>query len=187
MVGGIGAQLRNKMGEVHPQIPSKKSLKWNSDWFYVKNQAEPLRDALPKFSGRIPQDSEVLKTGISVEEEETVEVLVDMVGELKKAGLTRVGLCWTFFERRVQPLKVRPHMMWLYSGQTDRMRESPEELSMSDVASRLVTVLEMKTAVAKLVFVGHPPPRSLKTDLANVSLRFLPSAQFITSISISSA
>jgi hypothetical protein len=100
----------------------------------------------------------------------TMEVLVDMVGELKKAGLTGAGLCWTIFKKRIQPLKVRPHFMWLYSDQTDAMRESLDELSTSEVAARLVTVLEMKTVEAKTIFVGHPPPRTLKTDNPNVSL-----------------
>src|SRR5579883_1469116 len=116
------------MGDVYPQIPLKKSLgKWSSDWFYIKNRAEPLRDGLPKFSGRIPQESESFKAGITTEEKNTVDILVDMIGELKEAGLTGAGLCWTFFERRVQPLKVRPHFMWLYSDRTDSMRESHEE------------------------------------------------------------
>jgi hypothetical protein len=100
----------------------------------------------------------------------TVEVLVYMVGELKKAGLIGAGLCWTFFEKRVQPLKVRPHFMWLYSDQIDAMRESPDELSTSEIAAHLVTMLEMKTVEARTVFMGHPPPRTLKTNNPNVSL-----------------
>jgi hypothetical protein len=163
------------MKEVYPQLPLKKSLgKWSSDWFYVKNLAEPLRDGLPKFSGKIPQESENFKVGATDEEMETVQILVDMIGELKGAGLTGKGLCWTFFERRVQPLKVRPHFMWLYSDRTDPMRESREELSTLEVASRLATVLEMKAVEAKLVFVGHPPSRSLRTDVPNVSPRAVP-------------
>jgi hypothetical protein len=170
LVGGAGAQLRLGMGEKYPQIPLKKSLgRWSSDWFYIKNRAEALRDGLPRFSGRIPQESESFKAGITAEEKITVDILVDMIGELKEAGLTGAGLCWTFFERRVQPLKVRPHFMWFYSDRTDPMRESHEELSTTEVASRLVSVLEKKMAEAKLVFAGHPPPRSLATDASNVS------------------
>jgi hypothetical protein len=102
-----------------------------------------------------------------------VEVLVDMIGELKKQGLTRAGLCWTFFEMRVQPLKIRAHFMWLYSDHTDPIRESAEELAQSEVAARLMTVLEQKQEKAMTVFNGHPAPRSLKTDLPNVSLLFI--------------
>jgi hypothetical protein len=148
----------------------KKSLKWHSEWFYVKNHAEALRDALPKFTGRLPQDSGKLKAGVTTEEMKTVEVLVDMVRELKRQGLTDTGLCSTFFEMRVQPLKVCSHFMWLYSDKTDPIRESAEELTMSEVAVWLTTMLEMKQEEAKTMFVGHPTPRTLKTDFPNVSL-----------------
>ncbi|OEL22864.1 hypothetical protein BAE44_0016117 [Dichanthelium oligosanthes] len=90
-----------------------------------------------------------------------------MIEELKRQGLIGAGLCWTFFEMRVQPLKICPHFMWLYSNKTDPIRESAEELVTSVVAARLATVLEMKQEEAKTVFVSHPASRTLKTDEPN--------------------
>jgi hypothetical protein len=169
-VGCANVQLRSKMMGQYPQVPLKKSLKWHSEWFYVKNHAEPLRDPLPKFTGKIPKDSKRWKLGVTKKEMKDVEVMVDMIGALKEQGLSGAGLCWTFFAMRVQPLKIRAHFMWDYSDHTDPIRESADELAQLEIAVRLLTVLELKQEKAMTVFNGHPAPRSLKTDLPNVSL-----------------
>ncbi|OEL30688.1 hypothetical protein BAE44_0008293 [Dichanthelium oligosanthes] len=98
-----------------------------------------------------------------------VEVMVNLIEAVKAQGVTGVGLCWTFFSRRIQPLKTRVHHMWEYSDYSDPMRESREELAHSEIAARVVAVLEMNVATAMSVFDSHPLPRSLSNELPNVS------------------
>ncbi|OEL24272.1 hypothetical protein BAE44_0014709, partial [Dichanthelium oligosanthes] len=79
-------------------------------------------------------------------------------------------LCWTFFSRRIQPLKTRVHHMWEYSDNSDAMRESGEELVQLEIAAWVSTILEMNLATTMSVFDGHSLPRSLSNELPNASL-----------------
>ncbi|OEL34246.1 hypothetical protein BAE44_0004735, partial [Dichanthelium oligosanthes] len=69
-----------------------------------------------------------------------------LLGLLKAAGLTGVKVLWTFFERRVQPLKARAHPLFRYSGVGDPTRASPEVLEPTEVRSRVWTVIKRRQA-----------------------------------------
>ncbi|OEL18749.1 hypothetical protein BAE44_0020232 [Dichanthelium oligosanthes] len=61
---------------------------------------------------------------------------------LKDAGLTRVKVLWTFFERRVQPLMARAHPLFRYTGAGDLTRTSREVLTPVEVRSRVWAVIK---------------------------------------------
>ncbi|OEL15668.1 hypothetical protein BAE44_0023313 [Dichanthelium oligosanthes] len=65
----------------------------------------------------------------------------DVLRELKTTGLTGVKVLWTFFERRIQPLKARAHPMFRYTGAGDPTRMSPDELTPAEVKSRVWAVI----------------------------------------------
>ncbi|OEL18058.1 hypothetical protein BAE44_0020923 [Dichanthelium oligosanthes] len=67
-----------------------------------------------------------------------------MLGQLKTAGLTGIKVLWTFFERRIQPLKARERTLFQYSGVGDPMRVSPEELEPAEMRSRVCTMIKNK-------------------------------------------
>ncbi|OEL27342.1 hypothetical protein BAE44_0011639 [Dichanthelium oligosanthes] len=77
-----------------------------------------------------------------VERRKWVNPAVAALKQLKNAGLTAVGLLWTFFERRVQPLKARTCPMFEYAGPADPTRESGMELTPVEVKARVRLVLK---------------------------------------------
>ncbi|OEL12676.1 hypothetical protein BAE44_0026305, partial [Dichanthelium oligosanthes] len=68
--------------------------------------------------------------------------MLALLKELNVAGLTGVKVLWTFFERRVQPLKAQAHPLYRYTGDGDPTRTSPEPLTPGEVRSRVWTVIK---------------------------------------------
>ncbi|OEL35917.1 hypothetical protein BAE44_0003064, partial [Dichanthelium oligosanthes] len=62
--------------------------------------------------------------------------------------LTRVKVLWTFFERRVQPLKARAHPLYRYTGDDDPTRSSPEVLMPVEVRARVWAAIKRAKDVA---------------------------------------
>ena len=50
----------------------------------------------------------------------------------------------TFLKRRIQPLPVRVHGMWKYSGLQDSTRRSSEELSGEELETRVRQITNLK-------------------------------------------
>ncbi|OEL26742.1 hypothetical protein BAE44_0012237, partial [Dichanthelium oligosanthes] len=64
--------------------------------------------------------------------------------------LTGVKVLWTFFERRIQPLKARAHPMFQYTGAGDPTRISPDELAPVKVKSRVWAVIRRQEDLPKI-------------------------------------
>ncbi|OEL19271.1 hypothetical protein BAE44_0019712 [Dichanthelium oligosanthes] len=73
--------------------------------------------------------------------------MLTLLRVLKEAGLTGVKVLWTFFERRVQPLKARARPLYRYTGIDDPTRASPEVLAPLEVRSRVWTVIKQSKDV----------------------------------------
>ncbi|OEL17887.1 hypothetical protein BAE44_0021094, partial [Dichanthelium oligosanthes] len=82
-------------------------------------------------------------------------------------------LLWTFFERRIQPLKARVHPMFKYTGPTDPSRESEAELVESEVKAWVSGVLRSGISV-EAGLTNHPLARSLAHNPSHVSLFAFP-------------
>ncbi|OEL18298.1 hypothetical protein BAE44_0020683 [Dichanthelium oligosanthes] len=95
-----------------------------------------------------------------------VNPAIAVLKQLKNAGLTTVGLPWTFFERRVQPLKARARPMFQYTGPVDPTRELEAELMLVEVKARVKLVLKKSRSVEVNLNVraaspaNQPPPRA---------------------------
>ncbi|OEL27390.1 hypothetical protein BAE44_0011593, partial [Dichanthelium oligosanthes] len=98
---------------------------------------------------------------------------------LQQEGVTGVGLCWTFFMQRVQPLKARAHPLFQYAGPTDPTRESKADLPWSEVKAWVVSVLKTGINIEETLN-NHPSPRSLAHNPQNIY--FLPFPSFSSAI-----
>ena len=61
-------------------------------------------------------------------------MLVERVVQLVHQGVTDMDLLEAFLSRRIQPLQVRNHSMWMYSGASDTARVHPEDVTDETVA-----------------------------------------------------
>ncbi|OEL32584.1 hypothetical protein BAE44_0006397 [Dichanthelium oligosanthes] len=112
---------------------------WRSKWFYVANPSPPL----PRFSGRFAQKGDEWDWATGVDEKKAwVQTMVELVRQLKEAGLTGVRVLWTFFERRVQPLAARARPLFRYTGDDDSTRTSREPLTPEEVRSHVWAVIK---------------------------------------------
>ncbi|OEL16837.1 hypothetical protein BAE44_0022144 [Dichanthelium oligosanthes] len=111
---------------------------WHSEWFYVANPELPL----PVFSGRFAEKLRHWEWGPDADERRMWSgPMHDMLRELKTTGLTGVKVLWTFFERRIQPLKAWAHPMFRYTSTGNPTRMSPDELTPAEVKSRVWAVI----------------------------------------------
>jgi hypothetical protein len=137
--GGCGLRLRGNRADEYFWMKMADSNKgWRSEWFYVANP----QPALPRFSGRFAEKLTHWEWG--PDEDERTRWSGPMRGllrELKDAGLTGVRVMWTFFERRVQPLRARAHPLFRYTGVGDPTRMLPEELSPLEVRTHVWAVI----------------------------------------------
>ena len=67
-------------------------------------------------------------------------MLVDRVVQLINQGVTSMDLLEVFLSRRIQPLEVRDHPMWMYFGVDDTARVHLEEVLAKMVALWLKSI-----------------------------------------------
>ncbi|OEL13361.1 hypothetical protein BAE44_0025620 [Dichanthelium oligosanthes] len=107
---------------------------WHSEWFYVSNPPP----SLPRFSGHFLQKVDEWERATGKDEKKAwIRPMLAELGQLKKAGLTGVKVLWTFFERRVQPLKARAHPLYRYTGNGNPTRSSRDVLAPVEVRARV--------------------------------------------------
>jgi hypothetical protein len=132
LCGGLGIQRRT--GSSFPSLSFPDSVRgWQSTWFYCKDVAAPnMSTGLPPFTLARPTAPRSLV--VSEAEKPTVDILVSSVVELVRGGVTGLDLLEVFLSRRIQPLKMRDHPMWYYSGTDDTTRSHPEDVPEDTVA-----------------------------------------------------
>ena len=62
-----------------------------------------------------------------------MEIIEEELQKLMQCGLDGVRVFHTLYRRQVPPLVERSQPMWRYSGVSDSVRASPEELSDDEV------------------------------------------------------
>jgi hypothetical protein len=142
--GGCGIQLRAGRAAKYFRAKMTDSNKgWHSEWFYVANPPLPL----PKYSGHFARKIDEWEWATGKEEKKAWNrQMLPLLKELKVAGLTGVKVLWTFFERRVQPLKAREHPLYRYTGDDDPTRMKPERLTPLEIRSRVWAVIKRSKA-----------------------------------------
>jgi hypothetical protein len=73
-------------------------------------------------------------------EKADVDILMKLVVELVRSGVTGLDLLEVYLGRRIQPLQARDHPMWYYSGADDTTRTHPEEVPETTVAQWLRSI-----------------------------------------------
>jgi hypothetical protein len=131
VVGGVAVQLRAKLSTAYPWVKAPTSLKgWHEQWFYICN---PTGGPHPRFTGGIPRKADAWKWGCPPGYRSVVDEVARVIGERVSASLSGAGLVRMFLEHRVEPLKQRDHMLYLYRGGDDPTREGPEDLPATEV------------------------------------------------------
>jgi hypothetical protein len=119
---------------------------WHAEWFYVSNPPP----SLPRFSGHFAQKVDEWDRATGKDEKKAwVRPMLAELERLKQAGLTGVKVLWTFFERRVQPLKARAHPMFRYTGVGDPTRSSQDLLTPLEVRARVWAMIKRSKEVAE--------------------------------------
>uniref|UniRef100_J3LXN9 Transposase (putative) gypsy type domain-containing protein n=1 Tax=Oryza brachyantha TaxID=4533 RepID=J3LXN9_ORYBR len=104
VVGGTGILLREGSKKAWLSLPMKTSLKgWHAAWFYCSNLANSL---LP-YVGHAPVAQEAWSSLPTTEEMPQVNSLLNLIENLKTAGLTGIWVTRHFIRCRIQPLKDR--------------------------------------------------------------------------------
>ncbi|KAF0929267.1 hypothetical protein E2562_019589 [Oryza meyeriana var. granulata] len=62
-----------------------------------------------------------------------VNKLLDALAFLKKEGLSDIGVAFSFFVRRIHPLKDRVHLAFEYTGANDPSCETSEDFPIDDL------------------------------------------------------
>jgi len=91
-----------------------------------------------------------------------VTTLLGALAKLKKNGVTRDHVVYSFLSRREQPLQHRTHHAFRYEGTKDPSRFSPEPMPLSDLIKRYCKVLDgfnKSLILPSLFWEGNPPKK----------------------------
>ena len=146
VVGGVSFAIRKEVK--YFSFPLNESIQgWKHKWFYLREEnASQFRSTLPTFEGvKEIKPKKSWKNIVSAEENEVVEELYSRVQELMSInGQEMLGTEFAalFVRRRIQPLQQRSHMMWLYTGSSDRTRVGDDlsEKDLRDEVRRLTSL-----------------------------------------------
>ncbi|KAE8802475.1 hypothetical protein D1007_21793 [Hordeum vulgare] len=139
LCGGLGIQKRN-MSAYPPMTLPESVRNWQSTWFYCNDIASPnMSTSLPPFTLDRPTAPRILT--IFEAEKAEVEMLAGEVISLVRNGLNGMDLLETFLSRRIQPLQVRDHAMWHYSGSEDSTWSHPEEVDQEMVSQSIKSII----------------------------------------------
>jgi hypothetical protein len=68
---------------------------------------------------------------------EDLKGLLDILTDLKKAGLTGGAVAMSFSRRLIQPIKDQVHLSYKYWGQSDPTREANRKVSNNEMVARI--------------------------------------------------
>ncbi|KAK1605882.1 hypothetical protein QYE76_029555 [Lolium multiflorum] len=133
VVGGVGFVVKKEVDYLN--FPMKESVQgWRHKWFYLRDTPVPgRRSNLPPFKDvLVAQPKKSWRNTLSPDESALADKLFEQVVDLKNAG--GLTMCDTevvsvFLNHRVQPLMSRPHQLWMYTGEDDKLRVSSADLS----------------------------------------------------------
>jgi hypothetical protein len=83
--------------------------------------------------------------------------VLELVGDMKKRGVTRATVARSFCRRMIQPIKNRVHPAYEYWGQSDPTREANRKVFKEEMAARVSQMYSGKVKVKKC-----PKAHSLK-------------------------
>jgi hypothetical protein len=123
VAGGASFNLRQNRDYI--AIPMKSTQKGYKDyWFYCHNHPP----CLPPFTGLRPVPNDQWLSHPDANEEDQIAELMSLIVSLKRRGLTGAYIASDWLAKRLQPLKLRVHPAYEYSGSLDPTRESDVDL-----------------------------------------------------------
>jgi hypothetical protein len=95
--------------------------------------------------------------GLSTRDREDLKGVLELVGDMKRRGVTGAAVARSFCRRMIQPIKDRVHSAYEYCGQSDPTREENRKVSKEEMAARVSQMYSGKVKVKKC-----PKAHSLK-------------------------
>jgi hypothetical protein len=118
---------------------------WRSEWSYIADQIP----GLPRQTGHRPVKINEWGLGLSSRDLKELKLVLELVSELKKQGVTGVAVARSFSRRMIQPIKDRVHPTYEYWGQSDPTREINRKVSKEEMAARVSQMYSRKVKVKK--------------------------------------
>jgi hypothetical protein len=110
VLGGMEIRVKSGHGVIpYFHLPMSRSVDgWRKVWFFLRNDADA---PLPVFTGSHPVPQPNWGYGVARRYLRRLQPLCEVVQQLWREGLTGTDFLWTFFSRRVQPLRHRATTM----------------------------------------------------------------------------
>ena len=157
---------------------------WRRRWFYIRDEPSPGQvNGLEPFSaGSEIRKKRTWANELNPVEAAEVEKLMERVRFLRNTAgqeVTGFQIMATFIRRRVQPLQARAHGMWMYAGAADPTRVSTEDLSPTEVETRVKSLTKLTLGDD---FLGTPPVAPYGADNQIPEINFIYPFTLIASI-----
>lgn len=136
MTGGVCFQSR--ANSTYPELkPSSKVSSWRGGWFYLRNPTVVGQVDLPPFSVERSQPRNLNSFPRTEDESMVLELTQRGKFLMDTRGLKAINLYTCWLSRRLSPLKMRPTLMFDYSGPNDPSRDHPLDLHLQDLVEIL--------------------------------------------------
>jgi hypothetical protein len=145
-VGVVMFTLRSnlKVEWIDTDLPDN-TAGWRSEWFYIVGQLP----GLPRRTGHKLVKINEWDLGLSSRDLEDLKGVLELVGDMKKQGVTGVAVARSFCQRMIQLIKDRVHPAYEYWGQSDPTREVNRKVSKEEMAARVSQMYSGKVKVKK--------------------------------------
>jgi hypothetical protein len=87
--------------------------------------------------------------GLSTHELEDLKGVLELVGDVKRRGVTGAAVARSFCWRMIQPIKDRVHPAYEYCGQSDPTRKVNRKVSKEEMAAQVPQMYSGKVKVKK--------------------------------------
>jgi hypothetical protein len=145
-VGAVMFTLRSglKAEWIDTNLPDN-AVGWRSEWFYIAYQLP----GLPHRTGHKPVKIHEWDLGLSSRNVGDLKGVLELVGDMKKRGVTGAAVARLFCRWMIQPIKGRVHPVYEYWGQSDPTREVNHKVPKEEMVARVSQMYSGKVKVKK--------------------------------------
>jgi hypothetical protein len=145
-VGAVMFTLRSglKAEWIDTDLPDN-TAGWRSEWFYIADQLP----GLPRRTGHKLVKINEWGLGLSSRDLKELEGVLELVGDMKKRGVTGAAVVRSFCRWMIQLIKDRVHPTYEYWGQSDPTCEVNCKVSKEEMADRVSQMFSGRVKVKK--------------------------------------
>jgi hypothetical protein len=145
-VGAVMFTLRSglKAEWIDTDLPDN-TAGWRSEWFYIADQLP----GLPRRTGHKLVKINEWGLGLSSRDLKELEGVLELVGDMKKRGVTGAAVVRSFCRWMIQLIKDRVHPTYEYWGQSDPTCEVNRKVSKEEMADRVSQMFSGRVKVKK--------------------------------------